>query len=247
MDYEPKVEISTEKLIGAVKKRAALYSKTNLNYHNHGKYKGGLWKEVCREVFPEWGNISPRRKLEYAHDLQRRWKNIRTCFTRELSLQKKEMRGRENSTSDSDFKKRRKYIHFDKLTFLINADEIPEAPDIKEPVDEDSNDPLESQMFNMESEDSDRRSAYEESSSNHHYVQIEEEPFQANMFQRDGNMKQELLQMVGDMKKSETEDEDRQFALSIVPALRKLNDQQKFDAKIEILKVLKRISSSSDS
>lgn len=105
-------------------------------------------------------------------------------------------------------------------------------------MDEDSNDPLEPEMFNLESEES----AYEESASrglgSQHYVQIEEEPFQPNMYHREERMKQEILQ--------NDEDEDRQFALSIVPALRKLDDKQKFEAKIEILKVLKKISTGDD-
>lgn len=62
---EPKVEISTEKLIQAVKKRTALYSKDNPSYHHHhGKFKGQLWKEVCREVFPDWSNFSQVKKIE---------------------------------------------------------------------------------------------------------------------------------------------------------------------------------------
>jgi len=45
-------------------------------------------------------------------EIQARWKNLRTCFKRELNAPK-------NATSGEGSKERRKYIYFDKLLFLL--------------------------------------------------------------------------------------------------------------------------------
>jgi len=50
-------------------------------------------------------------------DVQQRWKNIRACFSRELRSQK-------NTKSGQAAQKRRKYIYFDKLLFLLPSMEM---------------------------------------------------------------------------------------------------------------------------
>jgi hypothetical protein len=45
-------------------------------------------------------------------EIQARWRNLRTCFKRELDAQK-------NVTSGKGSKKRRKYMYFDQMLFLL--------------------------------------------------------------------------------------------------------------------------------
>jgi hypothetical protein len=45
-------------------------------------------------------------------EIQARWKNLRTCFKRELDSQK-------NATSGESSRKRRKYLYFDQLLFFL--------------------------------------------------------------------------------------------------------------------------------
>lgn len=47
-------------------------------------------------------------------ELQKKWKNLRTCFKREYDAQK-------NVASGSGAKRRRKYIYFDQLLFLSDS------------------------------------------------------------------------------------------------------------------------------
>lgn len=61
----------------------------------------------------------------------------------------------------------------------------------------------------------------------------------------DGKVIEYLKNVKKDIKKDE-EDEDKQFLMSLIPTFRKLNDKQKFEARIEILKSLKDISFQSD-
>lgn len=58
---------------------------------------------------------------------------------------------------------------------------------------------------------------------------------------RNENLEDKILDMLKEIKKDE-EDEDRQFMLSLVPSFRKLDAKQKFEARIEILRVLKDIT-----
>jgi hypothetical protein len=46
------------------------------------------------------------------NEIQARWQNLRVCFTRELDAQK-------NATSGEGRRKRRKYLYFDQLFFLL--------------------------------------------------------------------------------------------------------------------------------
>jgi hypothetical protein len=49
-------------------------------------------------------------------EIQARWRNLRTCFKRELDSQK-------NATSGESSRKRRKYVYFDQLLFLPHTED----------------------------------------------------------------------------------------------------------------------------
>jgi len=51
-------------------------------------------------------------QLVVGKEIQARWKNLRKCFKRELDSQ-------HNATSGEGSRKRRKYLYFDQLLFLL--------------------------------------------------------------------------------------------------------------------------------
>ena len=51
-------------------------------------------------------------QLVLVKEIQVRWKNLRTCFRRELHSQK-------NATFGEGSRKRRKYLYFDQLLFIL--------------------------------------------------------------------------------------------------------------------------------
>ncbi|KAH9640343.1 hypothetical protein HF086_001695 [Spodoptera exigua] len=237
--------IDTEALILAVKKRPALYNKNDPYYYNNKKHKSKMWFDVCKEVFAAWDNFNPQTKVEQGHELQKRWKSLRTCFTRELSLQKREQ------AEPSKKRKRKRYEYFDMMSFLLETggdDEEGPSNTVKD-SDESSSDPLET----IKNEPAIYEASLQTDNSAHFEVETEI-PAQAGtttasylrpVYDRSENLEDKILDMLKEIKKDE-EDEDRQFMLSLVPSFRKLKAKQKFEARIEILRVLKEITFQDD-
>ncbi|XP_059061347.1 uncharacterized protein LOC131854232 [Achroia grisella] len=224
-------EIDTDKLIRAVKVRPGLYNKNDTMYYSHKKYKAKIWTDVCRDVYSNWDHLRPQDKVEYAHELQKRWKSLRTCFTRELALQKKEKIKR--NSNEGPFKRRKRYEYFNQLTFLLNPDAVDE--EVNEESDDEDSDPLESQIKaeNFEYHDpGDTKNNVDNNDSI---------PLQQSLYERNSTVEEKILDMLREIKKDET-DEDKQFMLSLVSSFKKLNDKQKFEARIEMLRVLRNIS-----
>ncbi|XP_013195569.1 uncharacterized protein LOC106138832 [Amyelois transitella] len=227
-------EIEPEKLIQAVKIRPGLYNKNDPNYFCHKKYKSKMWTEVCKEVYGNWDNLRAQDKVEYAHELQKRWKSLRTCFTRELSLQRKEKLKRERN--EGPYKRRKKYEYFDMMTFLLDPDSV-EHTEVVNDSGDDSSDPLDQELIKAEYEYEPSASRGRISESNLESA----ETFQQAVYTANDTVQEKILDMLKDLKKSD-DDDDKQFMLSLVPSFKKLNDKQKFEARIGILKVLKAIS-----
>ncbi|XP_053610269.1 uncharacterized protein LOC128675131 [Plodia interpunctella] len=224
------IYVNTGKLIQAVKKRPGLYKKNDTN-SCHRKYKSKMWSEVCREVFSNWDLMRPQEKVEYDHELQKRWKSLRTCFARELALQKKEKITRDNK--EGPYKRRKKYEHFDSMTYLLDQDEIEQLEEINDSGH--SSDPLDSDLIKTEFK-------YPSSSRVLTEVDVDDsDPFQQTVHTRNDNVDEKILNVLRDIKRDEGDD-DRQFLLSLVPSFKKLSYKQRFEARIEILKVLKAIS-----
>ncbi|CAH2093255.1 unnamed protein product [Euphydryas editha] len=215
--------INPEKLIKAVKMRPGLY-KTKANFYKSHKRKDKIWREVAKEIHENWNQLNQQHKVEYVREIRKCWQNLRTSFTRELKWQRKENIKQE---SDQHIKKRKRCEYFNDLLFLT---------DTTDPFDSSSSEPEEI------------ISDYGESSSdvkNAHTMKTETIPEQNYpqpqvVCERNNTLEEKVLDMLKDIKNDE-DDEDRQFMLSLVSTLRKLNAKQKSTARIEILKVLQNI------
>lgn len=142
---------------------------------------------------------------------------MRTCFRRELNTQK-------NTKSGQAASKRRKYVYFDKLLFLL--------PCIENRPTEGNISPAHSQDVddNLEGDTEDGPST----STPIRYPRRQKKNVVRNSTADDCD--NALLQALKD-----TKDEDTNFALSIVPSLQALNPEEKLDAKINILNIFKNI------
>ncbi|XP_050300090.1 uncharacterized protein LOC126738694 [Anthonomus grandis grandis] len=106
------IVLDTERIIVEVEKRPALYNKELKEYSDRNA-KEKLWIEVCANVIPKWHEISGAERKDRGKEVQKKWKNLKdSCFARELAAQKK-------IKSGEPAKKRRKYIYFDALLFLL--------------------------------------------------------------------------------------------------------------------------------
>ncbi|RVE51909.1 hypothetical protein evm_003375 [Chilo suppressalis] len=111
-------EIDCKFLIKAVEKRTPLYD-TSIKEYRDRKLKKKLWNEVYQEVYSPsvWNLMSIKDKTKYEKEVQKRWSSLRHCFRRELSVKK-------NMPSDGPVKKKKKYLYFDSLSFLLPFMEI---------------------------------------------------------------------------------------------------------------------------
>jgi hypothetical protein len=147
------------------------------------------------------------------NEIQNKWRNIRDNFRRELQLQKK-------GASGQGARKRRKYIYFDRLLFLLPTLQDRETTGNVTP-------PLESEPEAV------TRTEMGEGSHTANVRQQKQRP-------KKPTYEESLLKIIE--QKDVDIDEDRSFLLSLVPSFKKLNDDQKFIAKIEFLNVLRRVT-----
>jgi hypothetical protein len=141
--------------------------------------------------------------------VQKRWINLRTCFRRELNAQK-------NTKSGQAAIKRRRYVYFENLLFLL--------PCIGNRQTEG----------NLEEDDSLNDEDDDESGPSTS-TPIPPRKKRTNVPKRT-DVDEALLKAL-----NETNNEDTNFALSLVSLLQNLTAEEKLDAKIIILNVFKQI------
>lgn len=149
--------------------------------------------------------------------IQRRWKNLRACFSRELRCQK-------DVKSGQAAPKRKRYVYFDKLLFLVPSMEPGrETSSNVTSLDEEaiSENDSSTPAITRPTKEKKKNKCYEESlleilrdKTNHQNIQTPPDP-------------------------------DNYFALSLVPLLKSIPPDQKIDAQIAILNTLKYYTPSS--
>lgn len=148
-------------------------------------------------------------------NVQKRWKNLRAGYTRELRYQK----------ADDGSGVRKRYIYFDKLWFLKSAVEVKE--------DFNSNDDLffehnPEELVSEESYLSDNDVGSKSKRQRLSDIDPLEKPYNSFVEEKKDNSFM-----------SRNIDADEHFALSLLPMLRSIPLDKKINAQIDILKVLK--------
>ncbi|XP_050518311.1 uncharacterized protein LOC126892716 [Diabrotica virgifera virgifera] len=213
LENEVDEENCVVQLINEVEQRPALYKKSLKEYSDSNMRKK-LWEEVCEAVFADWNELSVADKTKKGREVQKKWSNLRTCFRRELTIQK-------NTKSRQAATKRRKYMYFEQLLFLLPYMENRNTEGNLE--EEDNN-------FQENDEDDDQAGP-----SNSTTPIRKQKRLNAS---KTTNVDDALVKALNE---SNGPDEDVNFALSLVPSLQNLTPDEKLDAKIGILSVFKEI------
>jgi len=152
--------------------------------------------------------------------MQRKWRNIRDNFRKELQLQK------EVTSGQGAARKRRKYISFDQLLFLLPIMQQRHIPGkITPPPSANESEPQD-MTGNEIGECSHAKNAT-------YYRQQKK--------RSKTTYEKSLLETIKEKSRDDI-DEDKYFLMSLVPSFKKLNDEQKFVAKVEFLNVMRRIT-----
>ncbi|CAH0403020.1 unnamed protein product [Chilo suppressalis] len=155
---------------------------------------------------------------------------MKDCFAKELTAQQ----GKSGQAAPS---KKNKYIHFDSMLFLIPSMQ-------KRETSGNLSSPNSTQDANTSSDFSTQDITLSTTAQNSQLTNNNRTPLRKKNCSRDNNnsteIDKQLLDILKDKQAQEEEDEEKNFALMLVPMLRRLNEDQKHYAKIEILNVLKK-------
>lgn len=149
-------------------------------------------------------------------DVQRKWKNIRDCFRKEINHQKRWKAGQGK-------RKRRKYIFYDQLLFLLPT--IEERGRKGESSGEEAEENTEEISLDVEQPD---KTAYK--------------PLVWKQKGRKHPVYGESCAPVSQENEADEIDEDKYFLLSLLPSFKNLSPDQKFTAKIEFLQTLRNVT-----
>lgn len=191
--------------------------------------------------------------------MQRKWKNLRDSFRKELNIQ--------NELKPPKYpKKKREYLYYKSMQFLepflIKDAEVTRKKSQlhkNQSCDEQKNVKFESEISQIKSKRSIKRSSnYEfcddtqngdsDSSSNvQKSKQVKKSSTEAPTVELwDESSETENLNDVANYTFHEDIDEDRYFLLSLLPYLRNLTGLQNLSVRIEFLEILKRINISNN-
>ncbi|CAH2243298.1 uncharacterized protein LOC120630844 [Pararge aegeria] len=225
--------IDVDELINAVRARPPLYSRNERYEPGHRHTKKRLWLEVCKEVNPGFNELSATEKRDYDREVYKRWRSLRTCFTRELALQRREK-------LEKSSKRRKRYEHYDALKFMLaeyGDDTGKLQDDTMEILQYDSDD---ESAENGDAEDISSRS--DAGTLRHIKSEVENYP-ETEIFFDTNNPIQDSAEenahdMLGHVSVRHESDSDKLFMLSLIPSFRRINPRKKLAAKIELMKVM---------
>ncbi|VEN51094.1 unnamed protein product [Callosobruchus maculatus] len=166
-----------------------------------------------------FGSMTAVQQNEYGKNLQKKWRNLRNSFARELAKRKKKRSG--------DGASWKTYIFFEQMSFLMRcsssrettsnfAEENEEIGDIPEVIENENVTPLQTTRTG-------KRKAPENTDDRSQLVDL----FKTSIEQRQRN---EILL---------DNDGDRHFLLSLLPDFRRVPVDKKMDVKLEMIQLIK--------
>ncbi|KAM5145430.1 uncharacterized protein ACMZJ9_012753 isoform 1-T2 [Mantella aurantiaca] len=241
-----KMFIDIGQLIQLVQERPELYNPKTPSYADRYKKKKA-WDEICAVVVPDWELCSEKEKNIKAKEVQTRWRSLKDCFRRELTLQKKLER------SGIPTNRRRKYIHYDGLLFLEPTMKLrdtfvtaPAAPDVgkdpfdfQQPIDLDQvaigaalQPPLPLPLRLPPAQTVVRASALSAPKKNKKKA--------AN--KNENEWEKHLLSVMSSLRKKteEKSDADEVFLKSLLPFVKKVPEERKIDMQLSLMHVVKK-------
>ncbi|XP_046739044.1 uncharacterized protein LOC124407202 [Diprion similis] len=226
----------TEKFIIEIQKRPAIYD-VNCEEYNDRNAKMDAWDEMCQVMVPNWDGLTNEERNTEEKNLRGKWRNIRDYFMKELKLQRSQKAG-------PAARKRKKYIYFDQLYFLLPTVEnkrnvvkkaSPHHPDsdsemdnpVIEEYDFPAMQPSTSREYNNVS-----MSMGQPKMRGRYSTQICETSL--NSFDNDIHdiLSSHSQPMIQD------EDYDRMFLLSLLPMMKQVPDVKKLDVRIQMQQIL---------
>ncbi|XP_023949520.2 uncharacterized protein LOC112054093 [Bicyclus anynana] len=211
-------EIHPLSIIREVQKWPVLYAKDSPERANL-RFKHKVWTEIAKTLFTDWDCFSDWEQESKVTDLMKKWRNLRDTFKRHLEAEKKAREGRDI--------RRKTYVYFKHMLYLLPHSAPQETPS-PDPVVE----PQLDEFFNRQN----KRKVTEEKKK------VKKRKRLQNRLEHKA-IKSVLIPETHTKStdKEEMIDEDKHFLMSLIPSFKKMSDDEKLEAKVEILKVIKGI------
>ncbi|XP_022830269.1 uncharacterized protein LOC111359066 [Spodoptera litura] len=215
------MNFDTKKFIIEIQNRPCLWD-SSLSEYSDRNLKSKCWDELV-DIFKEKDVMTKQEKYNLIYTLQKRWKGIRGCFTRELNRQKSLKIGVNSGPRKSE------YIFFKQLLFLQKVVTLKE-PEVAADL-EDHEPSIDSEASEYDDE------AQEECLPKRRKTKqnTEEDTFLELLYRSFKRREQ---------NKGLNQDEDRLFMLSLVGTLKQVPPNKKMATKIKIMSVLEEATRS---
>ncbi|XP_047506912.1 uncharacterized protein LOC125050891 [Pieris napi] len=214
-EYEPEV------LIEAVKKRPGIWDNENINYRSKSA-RHKLWLEVVREVAGEDVKVSKSEMRELELQLQKKWKSIRDCFHKYVTNPRRT---------------RKPYVYCRHLDFILkkksrsSRDNEAEEAAPKQCWKHLRKIKLTKMSSDEEEDDDDVDFFVEDDVQATNDVKVEPPPPKP--------ITEFAFANVEGPSKSDDDDPDRMFLLSLLPHIKAIPDEYRLNVKMDLMQVLR--------
>ncbi|CAG5057020.1 unnamed protein product [Parnassius apollo] len=207
-------EIHPLHIIREVQKWPGLYVKNSPEQTNVN-LKHKMWIGIAKALFNDWDKFSADEKECKVTDLQRKWRNLRDTFKRQIAIEKQIREGKNI--------KKKTYVYFKYMLFLLPHLQAAEEEEKDETVS-----PLLDEYLGR------KRSIHPSTKARRqvmrrHANDVANESAVAEVAPR------------ASLGTGCTIDEDEHFLMSLIPSFKKMTDDEKLTTKVEILKVIKQV------
>ncbi|XP_014604754.1 PREDICTED: uncharacterized protein LOC106787151 [Polistes canadensis] len=235
----------TEKFIKEIEKRPAIYD-TNRSEYNDRNAKMSAWEEVFQVMVPNWWRLSDEERNMEEKSLRGKWRNIRDYFMKEFKLQLQI-----SLQPDSVRRKRKKYIYYDQLLFLMpivenklrimstagnqcKSEKSEGEGEGDNPVIEESDVPLAHAVPSLTT----GREYVQTNASFKMCPRYPKQLYETSFASFDNESHDILPSHSGQHVTIDEEDYDKMFLLSLLPTIRQIPEEKKLDVRIQMQQVL---------
>ncbi|XP_022189062.2 uncharacterized protein LOC111047582 [Nilaparvata lugens] len=214
--------LDSEMIISEVQRYPCVYDYDDPDYRNQ-KLRRNAWMSIAMNVVGEqWDDMDKETKESIAKDVQKRWKSMKDSYQKSLK--------EESKNADGNAKKKR-YVHHKQLSFLLPVFNQRKAENTSGLDEDHSESMLEGEMIvldnNLEPAVTVENSRL---SRKRKHDQLE-----------NGRTKDSYIP-VQSAPRLENADPDEMFLLSQLPAVKRLNQNDKMHFQIKFLQLLQSYS-----
>ncbi|XP_066951247.1 uncharacterized protein [Macrobrachium rosenbergii] len=235
--------INALELISEVEMRPIIWDTSSDEYKDRAK-KAEAWAEVCRALFLDYDLKSEADQMNLEREVLGRWKSIRDCYTKDYK------KFANKSSQGHRAKKSRRYIFSKQLAFLRkvmktkpSGNTLQDTEEGTESILDMSNTPGKVHPVPFERMKRARSPAREEAKQvldKRKRISLSNEIIQTRERGKNLSLEDRIRQLIEEHNEQKS-DEDKDFFMSMLPSVRRLNEHQKLEFRVQVLLALQNV------